>query len=88
MIEARKTAMRIAFEEGSVAADILQDKFPGIKLLHRNALGSLFKTDDFVWQGVKKSNSPKRKKSLISVWSLTDEAIMFMEAQYRRRKIA
>lgn len=88
MIEARKTAMRIAYEEGGVAADVLREKFPGIKLLHRNALGSLFKTEDFIHQGFKKSKTPERRGGIIGTYGLTDEAIAFVEAQYRRKKIA
>ena len=88
MIEARKTAMRIAFEEGSVSADILREKFPGVKTLHRNAIGSIFKTEDFIWNGVKKSKTPERKSGLIGVYRLADEAIAFVSGQYERKKIA
>lgn len=88
LIEARNVAMRIAFEEGSVSADQVREKFPLVESLHRNAIGSLFKTKDFIWNGVKKSRTPSRKGGMISVYRLTDEAAMMMEGKYNRRKIA
>jgi hypothetical protein len=88
LVEARKVAMRIAFEEGSVSADLVREKFPLVESIHRNAIGSLFKTKEFIWNGVKKSRTPSRKGGLISVYRLTDEAIAFVEGQYARRKIA
>lgn len=88
LIEARKVAMRIAFEGGTVSADQVREKFPLVESLHKNAIGSLFKSPDFVWNGVKKSRTPSRKGGLISVYRLTEEAISFMAGQYARRKIA
>ena len=88
LLEARKVAMRIAFEEGSVSADLVREKFPLVESIHRNAIGALFKTKDFIWNGVKKSRTPSRKGGLISVYRLTEEAERHMESQYERRKLS
>jgi len=71
----RSAAVKIALETGEVSADDVRAVVPipsSITRKERNALGSLFKCKDFAWKGVKKSATPSRAGSMISVWALSD----------------
>lgn len=83
--EARRVAMQIAYEQGSVSADDVREKFPTIEVLHRNAIGGLFKTSDFVHRGFKKSSTPSRKGGIICTYGLSENAEKFLRQQFKRK---
>ena len=82
--QAREVAMRIAFEEGTVSADVVREKFPVVECLHRNAIGSLFKTNEFEFAGIKKSRTPSRKGGIIMTYRLTNDAEAMVRMNYSR----
>lgn len=69
---ARTIAKQIAVQKGFVSSDDVRLRFPLSGAIHRNIVGSLFKTKDFKWNGVKKSTTPSRKGGLISVYTLNE----------------
>jgi len=66
----RQEAIKIAQEQGEVSADDIRQRFEIPSDVSRNALGSLFKSKEFIWKGVKKSITPSRAGGMISVWAL------------------
>lgn len=70
---ARKVARRIATERGTVSSDDVRKQCPITGGIHRNAVGSIFKTRDFIWTGVKRSSTPSRKAGMIGVYMLRDQ---------------
>lgn len=68
----RKIAVEIAERSGEVSADDIRDLVEIPAGVSRNALGSLFKCKLFQWKGVKKSRTPSRAGSMISVWALSN----------------
>jgi hypothetical protein len=71
---ARRAAIRIAKEQGQVSSDEVRRECPITGSVHRKAMGSLFKTKDFIWSGVKKSTTKTRKGGMIGVYTLSDQA--------------
>ena len=84
LTEARNVALQIAYEQGSVAADDVRERCAALHELSRNAIGSLFKTPDFIWQGVKRSRAKKRRGGLISTYILSEEAKCVMVKKFQR----
>jgi len=68
----RVQAVKIAREEGCVSADDIRSRFEIPSDVSRNALGSLFKSKEFIWFGTKKSTTPSRAGSIISVWKIKE----------------
>lgn len=71
--KARMTAVEIALKDGRVSADELREKFPIPAHINKNIMGQVFQHPDFCWNGIKKSTTGSRKRSLISVWVLKNE---------------
>jgi hypothetical protein len=70
---ARKAAVRIARERGSVSFDEVRRECPIPGGFHRNIAGGIFKTKQFIWSGVKKSTTPSRKGGMIGVYTLREQ---------------
>jgi len=68
--EKRIEAIKIAQENGEVSADDIRSRFDIPSYVSHNALGSLFKSKEFIWCGVKKSITPSRAGGMILVWAL------------------
>jgi hypothetical protein len=66
---ARREAVRICQEEGSVSSDDVNKivPFTGVS---RNIIGAIFKGGQFRTIGTKKSTKPSRKGGVIYTWAL------------------
>ena len=70
---ARRAALRIARERGQVSSDDVRKECPITGAINKNVSGSIFKTRQFVWSGVKRSTTPSRKGGMISVYTLREQ---------------
>jgi hypothetical protein len=73
--KAREYAIEWCKDGGEISADEIRERFPIPAEWSRkqhNALGSLFKTKDFITKGIKKSTTPSRAGSTIYTWTLSN----------------
>lgn len=68
----RTEAVKLATQYGEVSADDIRERHEIPHGVDPNVLGSLFKGGQFIWKGVKKSRTPSRAGSMISVWALKE----------------